>query len=186
VATRASLKPPSLRSPRTARFAEATAVHSPIEPLSNHFMAQPQVSDVGFGYVGNKHESVEMPNTDHNDYPAMKTPLKSAMKTPGAAPRDFGNMLSPTFKEEEQLEKNQAHTDKEQARDLVRRFAMNSMKHQLTLYAEDQGSCTDRQILPQRHQLLLRTHHHFDAVCHIHNFQRNENATTSQQPSSMG
>jgi hypothetical protein len=28
-------------------------------------------------------------------------------------------MLSPTFKEEEQLEKDQAHTDKEQARDLV-------------------------------------------------------------------
>jgi hypothetical protein len=77
-------------------------------------MAQPQVSDVGFGYVQNKHESVEMPDTDNNDYPAMKTPLKSAMKTPGAPPRDFGNMLSPTFKEEEQL-----HTDKEQARDLV-------------------------------------------------------------------
>lgn len=86
-------------------------------------MAQPQVSDVGFGYVQNKHESVEMPDTDNNDYPAMKTPLKSAMKsamkTPGAPPRDFGNMLSPTFKEEEQLEKDQAHTDKEQARDLV-------------------------------------------------------------------
>jgi hypothetical protein len=82
-------------------------------------MAQPQVSDLGFGYVNNKHESVEMPDTDNNDYPAMRSPLKSALKTPGAPPRDFGNMLSPTFKEEEQLEKNQEHTDKEQARDLV-------------------------------------------------------------------
>lgn len=83
-------------------------------------MAQPQVSDVGFGYVSNnKHESVEMPDTDNNDYPPLKTPLKSAMKTPGAPPRDMGNMLSPTFKEEESLEKHQAHTDKEQARDIV-------------------------------------------------------------------
>ena len=98
-------------------------MHSPIEPRSNHFMAQPQVSDVGFGYVQNKHESVEMPDTDNNDYPAMKTPLKSALKTPGAPPRDMGNMLSPTFKEEEQLEKDQSHTDKEQARDLVCDFA---------------------------------------------------------------
>jgi len=81
-------------------------------------MAQPQVSDLGFGYVNNKHESVEMPDTDNNDYPSMRSPLKSALKTPGAPPRDMGNMLSPTFKEEEQLEKNQEHTDKEQARDL--------------------------------------------------------------------
>ncbi|KAM0721852.1 hypothetical protein Q7P37_002777 [Cladosporium fusiforme] len=118
VATRTSLKPPSLQSPRTARFAEATAVHSPIEPRGNHFMAQPQVSDVGFGYVNNKHESVEMPDTENNDYPPMKTPLKSAMKTPGAPPRDMGNMLSPTFKAEDQLEKQEGLTDKEQARDL--------------------------------------------------------------------
>lgn len=82
-------------------------------------MAQPQVSDVGFGYVGNKHESVEMPDTDNNDYPALRSPLKSAMKTPGAPPRDMGNILSPTFKEEEALEKQQVLTDKEQARDVV-------------------------------------------------------------------
>ena len=86
-------------------------------------MAQPQVSDVGFGYV-NKHESVEMPNTDYqNDYPKtpMKSPLKSAMKTPGAPPRDLGNAIfSPTFKHEDMLEKEEKHTEKEQARDLVR------------------------------------------------------------------
>lgn len=123
VATRSSLKPPSLKSPRTARFAEATAVNSPIEPRSNHFMAQPQVSDMGFGYV-NKHESVEMPDTDNNDYPSVKTqmpksPLKSAMKTPGAPPRDLGNILSPTFKEEDRLENQEALTEKQQAADLV-------------------------------------------------------------------
>lgn len=88
-----------------------------------HYMAQPQISDVGFGYVG-KHESVEMPNTDyHNDYPKtpLKSPLKSAMKTPGAPPRDIGNaaIFSPTFKQEDMLEKEEKHTEKEQARDLV-------------------------------------------------------------------
>lgn len=128
-----SVKASSLKSPRAARFAEATAVDSPVEarklPFStrtttNHYMAQPQPSDVGFGYMG-KHESVEMPDTDNNDYPSMpKSPLrtgglKSAMKTPGAAPRDFGNILSPTFKEDETLEKQEAHTEKRQAQDLV-------------------------------------------------------------------
>jgi hypothetical protein len=75
---------------------------------------------MGFGYV-NKHESVEMPDTDNNDFPRTipKTPLKSAMKTPGAPPRDFGNMLSPTFKEEQSLEKQEELTEKEQAKDLV-------------------------------------------------------------------
>ena len=87
---------------------------------SNHYMAQPQPSDVGFGYV--RHESVEMPDTDNNDYPSMPRtpgPLKSAMKTPGAAPKDFRSILSPTFKEDEVLEKQEAQTEKTQAQDLV-------------------------------------------------------------------
>nr|POE63372.1 hypothetical protein CFP56_04275 [Quercus suber] len=129
-----SQRAPSLKSPRTARFAEATAVHSPIEPSqagrspfadplprTNHFMPQPQVSDVGFGYM-NKHESVEMPDTDDHDYykAPMKSPLKSAMKTPGAPPRDFGAaILSPTFKEEEHLEKHETFTERQQAKDIV-------------------------------------------------------------------
>jgi hypothetical protein len=130
-----------LKSPRTPRFAEATAVNSPIEPSkagrspfddppvatpTTHYMAQPQVSDVGFGYM-NKHESVEMPDTDRDEYPTalpkspLKSPLKSAMKTPGAPPRDIGNAIfSPTFKHEDILEKQEKHTDKEQARDVVR------------------------------------------------------------------
>ncbi|KAF2720322.1 hypothetical protein K431DRAFT_285979 [Polychaeton citri CBS 116435] len=125
---------PSLKSPRAARFAEATAVNSPIEPKklafrtptpTNHVMAQPQISDLGFGYV-NRHESVEMPDTDNNDYPPMhdvpktplKSPLKSAMKTPGAPPRDLGNILSPTFQEEEVLNKAEEYTEKQQATDV--------------------------------------------------------------------
>jgi len=47
-----------------------------------------------------------------------KSPLKSAMKVPGVAGRTFTNPLSPTFKEEADLEKREAKTDKQQASDL--------------------------------------------------------------------
>ena len=87
-------------------------------------MAEPQVADVGFGYV-NKHESVEMPN-DEQSYPPitpktpLRSPLKSAMKTPGAAPRDTGKAIfSPTFNEEQILEKREKLTEREQKRDVV-------------------------------------------------------------------
>lgn len=57
--------------------------------------------------------------------PTPRTPggaLKSALKSPGAPPRTPGaaSILSPTFKEEQKLEKVEASTDKEQAKDLVR------------------------------------------------------------------
>lgn len=119
----------TLKSPRTARFAEATAVYSPIEPSqasnpfrdppTNHYKPQPQVSDVGFGFMSRPgHESVEMEETD-TKYLAPITPgLKSAMKSPGMAPRNLEAMLSPTFREEEKLEKIEKVNDKEQARDL--------------------------------------------------------------------
>lgn len=45
--------------------------------------------------------------------------LKSAMKVPGTPARKLDNPLSPTFREEDLLEKREARTDKEQARDLV-------------------------------------------------------------------
>lgn len=47
-----------------------------------------------------------------------KTPLKSAMKVPGTPARKFDNPLSPTFREEDVLEKREFATDKEQAKDL--------------------------------------------------------------------
>jgi hypothetical protein len=141
---------PNLKTPRTARFAEATAVNSPIDgpnkvsnpfraqtPPTNHYLPQPQVSDLGFGYLhGNrgKHESVEMdesdetymvPQTPRTPGP-LKSPLKSALKSPGAAPRNMDQILSPTFTimsptwmEEQDLEKAEKITTKEQKRDLV-------------------------------------------------------------------
>lgn len=120
----------SLKSPRTPRFAEATSVNSPIEPpqssrapfddRTTSYIPQPQPSDIGFGYIGNDRRSglagqaVEMPLTP-------KSPLKSALKSPGAPPREIKqNPLSPTWKEEEEdLEKQEQVTEKEQAKDLV-------------------------------------------------------------------
>lgn len=132
-----SIMASSLKSPRMARFAEATTVNSPIEPgmgprspfaesLTTHYMAQAQPADVGFGYI-NKHESVEMPKTPRNDYPSMpksplKSPLKSAMRTPGAPPRDVGKpILTPAF-HEEYLDKREKHAERRQAKDLVSRL----------------------------------------------------------------
>jgi heme/copper-type cytochrome/quinol oxidase subunit 2 len=101
--------------PRTPRFAEATSIHSPIEGNRSPFAdpepsKAPQPADVGLGYI-NKRESVTVPM-------ALKSPLKSAMKVPGTPGRRFENPLSPTFRPEDVLEKREAHTDKEQARDL--------------------------------------------------------------------
>ncbi|KAK9420978.1 hypothetical protein SUNI508_06123 [Seiridium unicorne] len=109
----------SLKPPRTPRFAEATAVHSPIDgrgPFSERSeFAQAQPADVGFGYISNggeNRESVNVPMTP-------KSPLKSAMRVPGTPARKFDNPLSPTFREEEILDKREKDTEKEQAKDLT-------------------------------------------------------------------
>ncbi|KAK7417190.1 hypothetical protein QQZ08_011713 [Neonectria magnoliae] len=102
--------------PRTPRFAEATSVHSPVDarspfadPEKSHF-AQTQPGDLGFGYIGHR-ESVTVPMTP-------RTPLKSAMRMPGTPARQFNNPLSPTFLQEDVLEKRELSTEKEQARDV--------------------------------------------------------------------
>jgi hypothetical protein len=117
----------ALKPPRTPRFAEATTVYSPIEPSkkgqspfadppkakTQFAMPQAQPSDIGFGYISDNRRSeiVQMPMT-----PA--SPLKSAMKVPGTA-RRIDNPLSPTFREEQILEKREGLTEKQQAKDFV-------------------------------------------------------------------
>lgn len=118
----------SLQIPRAARFAEATSVISPVSgsgdnrspfadpPVMANQTAQP--SDVGFGYISN--EPVEQHATVKNNHLAapVSPPLKSALKTPGTPGRNL-NPLSPTFREEQMLEKQEEETEKEQAKDLV-------------------------------------------------------------------
>lgn len=113
----------SLKSPRTTRFAEATTVISPIGPSESGqspfadppAMAQSQhhVSDVGFGYVADNDAS------RHVSHPPLSpaSPLKSALKSPLTG-RTL-NPLSPTFREELNLEKQEKKTERENARDLV-------------------------------------------------------------------
>lgn len=104
------------KPPRTPRFAEATAVHSPIEPRKLPFsekseIAQAEPGDVGFGYIGANRESIAMPMTP-------RSPLKSALKVPGTPGRALANPLSPTFQEEQVLEAKEKTTEKDQAKDL--------------------------------------------------------------------
>jgi hypothetical protein len=118
----------SQKGPRIARFAEATSVNSPVSDpaeIRSPFADPPkmpdqqaQPSDVGFGYISN--EPVEQHATMKNDNlnVPLSPPLKSALKTPGTPGRIL-NPLSPTFKEEQLLEKHEEDTEKEQAKDLV-------------------------------------------------------------------
>lgn len=151
----------SLKPPRTPRFAEDTAVHSPTENHSpftdpdqdqirvQHVNAAP--GDVGFGYIGN--------NTDCSSNMAPKSPLKSAMKVPGTPARNFSNPLSPTFRQEDILEKRELHTDKEQVRDLVSGFEIPYIATQLGPFfpsnenIENQNPSSHGQVCPSRSQL---------------------------------
>lgn len=80
--------------------------------------AAPKPSDVGFGYISDNNPVEQHatlgPNTDGPASPS----LKSALKTPGTSTR-FLNPLSPTFREEAVLEKQEMSTEKQQAKDLV-------------------------------------------------------------------
>jgi len=115
---------PSTSGPRRARFAEATTVDSPSTneqeehrlPFSKKPKTDkaPKPSDVGFGYISDNNP-VEQHATLR---PTNDTPLKSALKTPGTAGRLL-NPLSPTFREEQFLEKEEEKTEIQQAKDLV-------------------------------------------------------------------
>ncbi|KAL2834504.1 hypothetical protein BDW59DRAFT_48374 [Aspergillus cavernicola] len=111
-----------LKSPRSARFAEATAIHSPTaaeysrSPFAdppNQSQNAPNVSDVGFGYVNAQDPAQHVP---HHAAPA--SPLKSALRVPGTPARTL-NPLSPTFREEFHVEKQEKQAEKMNAKDLA-------------------------------------------------------------------
>lgn len=116
VSTDSSSSTSSLKHPRTPRFAEATTVHSPVDgrnPFTDDAHAiRPQVADVGFGYINDgSNSAAAVPMTP-------RSPLKSALKVPGTPGRQLTNPLSPTFREEQILERREASTEKEQVKDL--------------------------------------------------------------------
>ncbi|KAF7620146.1 hamH [Aspergillus flavus] len=112
----------SIKSPRMARFVEATTVQSPTGPADTsrspfadppgQSQTHPDVSDVGFGYVA-ANDSVQ--HVSYHQLPV--SPLKSALKVPGTPGRTL-NPLSPTFREEFYVEKEEKSAEKENARDL--------------------------------------------------------------------
>lgn len=82
--------------------------------------SEPKPSDVGFGYVADNDPSrnATYPVEQEANYNPPKSPLKSAMKVPGTPGRML-NPLSPTFREEQILEKHEDSTEKENAKDLA-------------------------------------------------------------------
>ncbi|KAJ5269261.1 hypothetical protein N7505_005019 [Penicillium chrysogenum] len=107
----------SLKSPRTARFAEATSIHSPIgcteagrSPFADppNPQARGDVGDVGFGYVA--------ANNEHANDQVPMSPFRPDLKVPQTA--KSLNPLSPTFREEYMLEKQEKKAEVENARDL--------------------------------------------------------------------
>ncbi|RKF57099.1 hypothetical protein GcM3_190014 [Golovinomyces cichoracearum] len=123
-------KPPVItaKKARKPRFIESTAVHSPIEygpsnksSALDHStqspMVQIQPSDVGLTYLENSNRLsddilIEMPHTS-------KRNMNLGEADDHSTPRREGiNQLSPTFREEQTLQKCEKLTEKEQAKDL--------------------------------------------------------------------
>lgn len=188
----------SIKTPRTARFAEATSVNSPIDPstaggspfadppvTTRHLMPQPQPSDVGFGYMADntasKHSSyagVDVPLTPNS-------PLKSALKPPGT-PGRLANPLSPTFKEEQILEKQEDHTEKANAKDVVRRHFRLYIRRKLTSLPENQDASSNGQNVSSRNQFQLQSYRLSYAIDHFLNLQCYESAACEKHPSTLG
>lgn len=126
-----------LATPRKTRFAEATSVDSPAtgpgeyrSPFADppaKMATEHKPSDVGFGYIADN-APVEQHATIPVSYGVNGQPLKSAMKTPGTAARLI-NPMSPTFREEQMLEREEEKTEKQQANDLVRSLLQYRLMH---------------------------------------------------------
>jgi hypothetical protein len=82
----------------------------------------------------------------------LKSPLKSALKSPGAPPKNMNAILSPTFKEDEVLEKAEEDTDKVQEQDLVG-YSHVDLELSLTSVVESQDPSTNGKVGPKRCQL---------------------------------
>jgi hypothetical protein len=190
----------SIKAPRTPRFAEATTVYSPVEPSdqgrspfadppqpkTQFHMPQSQPSDIGFGYIADNGPSrysqgvpVEIPLS-----PA--SPLKSAMKIPGTPGRKIDNPLSPTFREEQILEKHEQSTEKEQAQDLVSIRALNMFISYANSFIESQDKGSSCQGLSSWCQLQLQSYRLGYGLNNSSRLFRNESFSTQERPSSLG
>lgn len=132
---------------------------------------------VGFGYINNAHESDNGP----------KVPLKSALKVPGTPARQITNPLSPTFREEEILEKREARNDQQQAKDIVRfPSALLNLCTNAFRAAENQDTCPHGQVCLAWRQLQLLADHLVHAVGVVCHFQFDQFSGRGQQVHALG
>ena len=86
------------------------------------------------------------------------------MKIPGTPGRKIDNPLSPTFREEQILEKHEDMTEKEQAKDLVNLPAIIPGKQLANNSIESQDKSPDGQVHTPRCELQLQSHCSGDAL----------------------
>lgn len=182
----------SLKSPRTARFAEATSVQSPVGRTENSESPfadppiQPEnqhdVSDVGFGYV-----SASDPARHASHFRPPASPLKSALKTPGTPGRAL-NPLSPTFREEYYMEKQEKVAEKENARDLVsdHQIPMDHAPGAYISILESQAACQSGQNFPPLCELQLQSNCTFPTRNHIDHLPYNKASSHSEWQTGLG
>ena len=153
----------------------------PRKAKTNSYMAQAQPSDIGFGYIAQDDEHVEVPMT-----PA--SPLKSAMKMPGATSRWEANPLSPTFHEEQALEKKEELTEKEQAKDLVSKMlcAPCYISPSTNEPAESQDQSAGSEVHAPRRQLQLQSHRSLHALHNFDHLPHHQGPTSQEQSPSLG
>jgi len=94
------------------------------------------------------------------------------MRVPGTPGRKIDNPLSPTFREEQILEKHEELTEKEQAKDLVRITKDISCYTVLTSFAENQDKSPGGEVRATRSKLQLQSHRSRHAFNDIYNLQR--------------
>lgn len=184
----------SLKSPRTARFAEATTVHSPIESSSRSPFADPPqrqsggVADVGFGYVAANNPAQHAEDSRPPMTPALASPLRSGLKVPNTA--KSLNPLSPTFREEYMLEKQEKEAEKENARDLVRKILRThlqiSSQCTMLINVANQTPGPHCEDLPPRRQLLMQPDRAGTTRYDADHIPRHQGPSLTQQSARMG
>jgi hypothetical protein len=113
-------------------------------------MSEAKPSDIGFGYIADTTRHVEI------QVGPASPGLKSAMKVPGTPGRRLENPLSPTFREEQFLEKQEEVTEKQQEKDLVRLWLIESvMRTHTNENTESKGPRACSQVAPPWCKLRL-------------------------------
>jgi hypothetical protein len=146
-------------------------------------MSEAKPSDIGFGYIA---DNTATRHVEIQVGPASPG-LKSAMKVPGTPARKLENPLSPTFREEQFLEKQEEITEKQQAKDLVRLWLVESlMRACANEITESKGPRTSSQAAPPWCKLWLQSHRPRSRRYHRPRLPGHQESPTTQRSASLG